>query len=264
PGLALSRNPVSATADILRHAWERRDVKLSILGASWFWLVGAVFLSQLPAFAKETLGAGSGVVTLFLAAFSIGVGVGSVLCGRLMRGEVSARYVPVAALGMAVFSLDLALASEGAIPAGATELLGILGFLSRGVGIRIFIDLLAIAICGGIFVVPLYAIIQRRSEEATRARVIAAMNVMNALYITAAAAVTALLLAAGLHTPDLYLVLGVMNLSVALWICRLLPQDTLRLLARLVLRLAYRVEVRGLEHLAAAGERVVVVPNHLS
>ena len=91
---------------------ERRDVKLSILGASWFWLVGAVFLSQIPAFAKETLGAGSGVVTLFLAAFSIGVGVGSVLCGRLMRGEVSARYVPLAALGMALFSLDLALASE--------------------------------------------------------------------------------------------------------------------------------------------------------
>ena len=93
-------------------------VKLSILGASWFWLVGAVFLSQIPAFAKETLGAGTGVVTLFLAAFSIGVGAGSVLCGRLMHGEVSARYVPLAALGMALFSLDLAFASMAAVPAG--------------------------------------------------------------------------------------------------------------------------------------------------
>ena len=118
PELRLSRNPVAATAAILRQAWERRDVKLSILGASWFWLVGAVFLSQIPAFAKETLGAGSGVVTLFLAAFSIGVGAGSVLCGRLMHGEVSARYVPLAALGMALFSLDLALASDGRRPAG--------------------------------------------------------------------------------------------------------------------------------------------------
>src|SRR5205085_8711941 len=176
------------------------------------------FLSQRPAFAKTTLGAGSGVVTLFLAAFSIGVGVGSVLCGRLMRGEVSARYVPVAALGMAVFSLDLALASEGAIPAGATELLGILGFLSRGVGIRIFIDLLAIAICGGIFVVPLYAIIQRRSEEAARARTIAAMNIVNALFMTAAAAVTAVLLVGGFTTPELYLALGILNLGVAPWL----------------------------------------------
>jgi acyl-[acyl-carrier-protein]-phospholipid O-acyltransferase/long-chain-fatty-acid--[acyl-carrier-protein] ligase len=264
PGLRLSRDPFAATAAILRYARQRRDVHLSILGASWFWLVGAVFLSQLPSFAKGTLGAGSGVVTLFLAAFSIGVGVGSVLCGRLMRGEVSARYVPLAALGMAVFSLDLALASEAAVPAANGELLGIAAFLSRLAGIRIFADLLAIAICGGIFVVPLYAIIQRRSEEAVRARIIAAGNIMNALFMTGAAIVTALLLAAGFHTPDLYLVLGIMNAGVALWICRLLPQDTLRMLARIVLRLAYRVEVRGLENLAAAGERVVIVPNHVS
>ncbi|MGE5270962.1 MAG: acyl-[ACP]--phospholipid O-acyltransferase [Thiohalocapsa sp.] len=264
PDLALNRNPFAATADILRHAWERRDVRLSILGASWFWLVGAVFLSQLPAFAKETLGAGSGVVTLFLAAFSIGVGIGSVLCGRLMHGEVSARYVPLAALGMALFSLDLAFASEGAVAARSGELLGIAAFLSRPTGIRIFVDLLAIAISGGLFVVPLYAIVQRRSEEAARARIIAAGNIMNALFMTAAAIVTAAVLAAGLHTPDLYLGLGVMNFGVALWVCRLLPQDTLRLFARIALRLAYRVEVHGLEHLAAAGERVVIVPNHVS
>src|SRR6516165_8424233 len=177
PGLRLSRNLASATADILRHAWARREVRLSILGASWFWLVGAVSLSQLPSFAKLTLGADSSVVVLFLAAFSIGVGVGSSLCGKLMHGEVSARYVPLAALGMAVFSLDLALASEGAIPVVGGELLGIADFLSHFTGLRIFIDLLAIAICGGVFVVPLYAIIQRRSDEAARARVIAAMNV---------------------------------------------------------------------------------------
>src|SRR5205823_2708435 len=218
-GLRLSVSLAAATGAILYHAWQRREVRLAILGASWFWVVGAVFLSQIPAFAKGTLGAGSGVVTLFLAAFSIGVGIGSVLCGRLMQGEVSARYVPLAALGMAVFSLDLALASEGAIASGSTELLGIASFLSRLVGLRIFADLLAIAICGGIFVVPLYAIIQRRSEEAARARVIAAMNVMNALFMAGAAIVTALLLAAGLHTPDLYLVLGIMNAGVALWIC---------------------------------------------
>ena len=264
PLLRLNRNPAAATAAILRQAAERRDVRLSILGASWFWLVGAVFLSQLPTFAKETLGAGSGVVTLFLAAFSIGVGLGSVLCGRLMRGEISARYVPLAALGMAVFSLDLALASEAARPISSGVLLGILGFLSQGTGLRIFIDLLAVAICGGIFVVPLYAIIQRRSEEAARARTIAASNIVNALFMTAAALVSAGLLAAGLKTPDLYLILGIMNAGVALWICRLLPQDTLRMLSRLVLRLAYRVEVHGLENLALAGERTVIVPNHVS
>src|SRR5438067_5024264 len=121
PMLRLSRNPVAATAAILRRASERRDVRLSILGVSWFWLVGAVFVSQLPGFAKDALGAGSGVVTLFLAAFPIGVGIGSVLCGRLMRGEISARYVPLAALGMAVFSRDLALASERARSSASPE-----------------------------------------------------------------------------------------------------------------------------------------------
>src|SRR5579864_5496834 len=134
PSLRLSRNLPAATIGILRHAAERRDVKLSILGASWFWLVGAVFLSQIPSFAKETLGAGSGVVVLFLAAFSVGVGIGSVFCGRLMHGEVSARYAPLAVLGMAAFSIDLALASEGAVPPAAGELLGLSGFLSRFAG----------------------------------------------------------------------------------------------------------------------------------
>ncbi|HEX3863356.1 MAG TPA: acyl-[ACP]--phospholipid O-acyltransferase [Stellaceae bacterium] len=264
PGLRLSRNPAAATISILRQAAERRQVWLSILGGSWFWLVGAVFLSQIPAFARDTLGAGSGVVTLFLAAFSIGVGAGSVLCGRLMHGEISARYVPLAALGMAVFSLDLAIASETAVPAASGELLGIAAFLSRFVGLRIFVDLLAIAVCGGIYVVPLYAIIQRRSEEAVRARIIAAGNIVNALFMTGAAVATAILVALGLHTPDLYLVLGVMNAGVALWICKLLPQDVLRQFARIALRLAYRVEVRGIEHLAEAGDRVVIVPNHVS
>jgi acyl-[acyl-carrier-protein]-phospholipid O-acyltransferase/long-chain-fatty-acid--[acyl-carrier-protein] ligase len=264
PALRLSRNPVAATAAILRHAWEQRAVKLSILGASWFWLVGAVFLSQIPAFAKATLGAGSGVVTLFLAAFSIGIGVGSVLCGRLMQGEISARYVPLAALGMAVFSFDLAFASLEAVPANGGDLLGVVAFLSSLAGLRIFVDLTLIAICGGLFIVPLYAIIQHRSDEAARARTIAALNIMNALFMTAAAAVTAMLLSSGLSTPDLWLILAILNAVVALWICRLLPQDTLRLLARVALRLAYRVRLRGIEHLATAGERVVIVPNHVS
>jgi acyl-[acyl-carrier-protein]-phospholipid O-acyltransferase/long-chain-fatty-acid--[acyl-carrier-protein] ligase len=236
PGLRLSVNLFAATGAILRHAWQRREVRLAILGASWFWLVGAVFLSQIPAFAKVTLGAGSGVVTLFLAAFSIGVGIGSVLCGRLMRGEISARYAPLAALGMAAFSIDLALASFSAEKPTAEAMLGIATFLSRLVGIRIFVDLLAIAICGGIFVVPLYAIIQRRSEEAARARIIAAGNIVNALFMTGAAVVTALLIAAGFRTPDLYLMLGIMNAGVALWICRLLPPEVWRLLPRILRR----------------------------
>lgn len=263
PDLLISRNPVTATAGILRQAWQRREVRLSILGVSWFWLVGAVSLSQLPSFAKSTLGAGSSVVILFLAAFSIGVGVGSLLCGRLMRGEVSARYVSLAALGMTLFSFDLALASRAAAPAGAA-LIGIVEFLSQFGGLRIFGDLLGVAVSGGFFVVPLYAIIQNRSDAASRARVIAANNIVNALFMAGAGVLTAGLIAAGLDTPALFLILAAGNALVTVWICKLLPQDVLRMLGRGLFRLAYRVEVLGLENCAAAGDRVIIVPNHVS
>ncbi|HTT81544.1 MAG TPA: MFS transporter [Stellaceae bacterium] len=236
PGLRLSRNLVGAIAEILGFARQRRDVWRAILGTSWFWLVGAVFLSQIPSFAKETLGAGSSVVILFLAAFSVGVGVGSVLCGRLTRGEVSARWAPLAALGMAAFSIDLALAGGGAGPHAGATLLGVGAFLSRLDGVRVLLDLTALAVCGGIFVVPLTAMIQRLSEAAARARIIAAGNIMNALFMTAAAALTAALLAAGVRTTDLFFAIGVLNVVVAWWSCRLLPADAWRLVPRLLRR----------------------------
>src|SRR5271166_750234 len=263
PDLRVSSNLATATAGILRHAWERREVRLSILGASWFWLVGAVSLSQLPSFAKTTLGADSSVVVLFLAAFSIGVGVGSSLCGRLMHGEVSARYVPLAALGMTLFSFDLGLASQAAVPAQGA-LIGVIDFLSQLGGLRIFGDLLGLAVSGGFFVVPLYAIIQNRSEPSARARIIAANNIVNAAFMAGAALVTAGLIAAGLDTPALFLILGVANALVTVWICKLLPQDVLRMLARFLFRLVYRVEVKGVDNFAAAGDRVIIVPNHVS
>jgi acyl-[acyl-carrier-protein]-phospholipid O-acyltransferase/long-chain-fatty-acid--[acyl-carrier-protein] ligase len=264
PSLRLSRDLFAATAAILRQARERRVVWLSILGASWFWLVGGVLVSQLPSFAKTDLGAGSGVVILFLAAFSIGVGIGSSLCGRLMRGEISARYVPLAAFAMALFSLDLALASRAAAAPSASALIGVAAFLGEPLGPRIFADLFGLAIAGGFFVVPLYALIQSRSEEAARARIIAANNIMNALFMSAGAVVTAGLLAAGLGIPNVYLVLAGGNVLATIIVCRLLPGDVMRGIARLLLRLCYRVEVKGLDNLAAAGEPAIIVPNHAS
>src|SRR5947209_6862998 len=191
------------------------------------------------------------------------VGFGSTLCGRLMHGEVSARYVPLAALGMTVFSFDLGLAAQAAVPA-QTGLIGVVDFLSQLAGLRIFGDLLGLAVSGGFFVVPLYAIIQNRSEEASRARIIAANNVVNALFMAGAAAATAGLITAGLDTPALFLILGIANALVTVWICKLLPQDVLRMLARILFRLAYRVEVTGLENVVPAGDRVIIVPNHVS
>jgi acyl-[acyl-carrier-protein]-phospholipid O-acyltransferase/long-chain-fatty-acid--[acyl-carrier-protein] ligase len=263
PQLRISWNLARATAAVMAQARRSRSIWRSILGISWFWTVGAIYLSQLPTFAQETLGAGGAVVTLFLAAFSVGVGVGSVLCARAMHGEISARYVPLAAIAMAAFSFDLAFASAGAAPPPGGAV-GIAAFLSTLRGLRIFVDLIGVAVAGGFFVVPLYAIIQNRSDAAERARVIAGNNIVNSLMMTLAAIVTVGLLAAGFVIPQVFFVLAALTVVAAGIVCALLPQDVLLTLARVLLRAAYRVEVRGLDNVALAGERVVIAPNHVS
>src|SRR5262249_22031650 len=154
-------------------------------GISWFWLLGATFLAQFPAFAKDFLHADEHMVTLMLAIFSIGIGVGSVACGRLLRGEISARHVPFAALGITLFSLDLA-AAGGAVPAATSSLMPLSVLLHEPQIWRVLADLLLMSICGGIYIVPLYTILQARSDESKRARVIAANNIMNALFMVGA------------------------------------------------------------------------------
>ncbi|MDA8231270.1 MAG: acyl-[ACP]--phospholipid O-acyltransferase [Magnetospirillum sp.] len=263
PGLRVGPNIIAETAAIVRQSAERRDVFLAILGLSWFWLVGAIFLSQFAAVAKIVLNADNHVVTLFLTLFSVGVGLGSLVCGRLMQGEISARYVPAAAIAIAVFSLDFALGARAAAVPGP-DLAGIGAFLSRWQGWRVVLDLLLVSVAGGIYAVPLYAIIQARSDESRRARTIAANNVLNALFMAAGAIVTAILLAAGVSLVGVFALLALANGAVAAVICGLLPEAVLRAVFRRLLLLAFRVEVRGLENAAGLGPRVVVVANHTS
>jgi acyl-[acyl-carrier-protein]-phospholipid O-acyltransferase / long-chain-fatty-acid--[acyl-carrier-protein] ligase len=262
PGLPLGLNIVGATAEMLRYAASRRDLFLSILGISWFWLVGATFLSQMPATVKDVIGGDEQVVTLFLTVFSVGIGVGSLLCNRLLNGEVSAKYVPFGALGLTLFALDLWAATSAIAP--SADLLTVGAFLATAAHWRILGDLLLLAMCGGVFIVPLYALLQERSEESHRARVIAANNIVNALFMVTGAGAIAAMLAAGWSIPQVFLAVAVLNFAVAIYICGLLPDEVVKTLLGTVLRLAYRIEIRGLENYKAAGERALVVPNHTS
>ncbi|MBM3525672.1 MAG: MFS transporter, partial [Alphaproteobacteria bacterium] len=167
---------VADSLDVVRHAAKRPDLLLPMLAISWFWLVGATFVSGLPVFAKDVLFAGEHVVTLMLAVFAIGIGAGSLLAERLLHGEVSARHVPIAALAMALFAIDLAWASAGRAP--LPELASASAFLAQPANLRVLIDLAGLAVAGGLFTVPLYAMLQQRSEPAHRARVIAANNII--------------------------------------------------------------------------------------
>ncbi len=262
PDLRVDWNLYRQTRAILAQAAADRPIRLAIMGISWFWLVGATFLSQFPALVKDVIGGDGHVVTALLVAFSVGIGAGSVLCARLLRGALSVRFVPFAALGMAAASFHLYLVCADLAP--GAEPLGLAAFLARPQSWVLIADLAALAVCGGLFSVPLYVLLQERSDEAYRSRMVAANNIVNALFMTVGAGITAALLALGVTVPQIVLVVAVANAVVALYVCGLLPQEVVRALFRAVLTVLFRVEVKGLEHYKAAGERVVIVANHQS
>jgi acyl-[acyl-carrier-protein]-phospholipid O-acyltransferase / long-chain-fatty-acid--[acyl-carrier-protein] ligase len=263
PDLPLGFNLFADTWEMVRDAYAQREIFLAILGISWFWLVGATFLAQFPALAKNVLGGDDHVVTLFLTAFSIGIGIGSMLCSRMLRGEISVRYVPAAALAMTVFILDLYVATRH-LSAGNAPLMGLSGFLARPAAWRVLADLLLLSIASGFYIVPLNTLIQERSAPSYRARIIAANNILNALFMVVGAVIAVVLIQVRFSVPQIFLTFGLLNLLVGLYICRLLPETLIKQLFAGLLRLLYRVEVRGIENYAAAGERVVIVANHVS
>ncbi len=264
PDLKFDWNIVRQTGKLLGYAQERRDVFWAVLGASWFWFLGTVILVQFPVFTKDVLLADGYVANIFIATFTIGIGAGSMLTNTLLRGEVSARYVPIAAIMMTVFLIDLYFAA-GAVNAAlaGTVLNGPSAFFSFFSGWRTGFDLFMVAFFGGLYAVPLNAIMQNRASPPKRSRVIAANNVVNAIFMITATLSSAVLLQ--FLTPrGLFLCLGLANAVAAVLICRLLPQELVANLLRQVFRLLYRVEVKGLENFAAAGRRAVIVANHTS
>lgn len=255
-------NIVRGTWRILRIAHDGRGVWLAILGTSWFFAVGAVLVSEFAPLVSGTLSATQDVATAFLVVFSLAVAAGAMAVNMLQKGEVSARYVPLSALGLALGLIGLWLATNGfAVQVAGASLAQ---FMATPGAWAILIALGVIAFCGGMFIVPLYAIIQVHSPEGECSRVIAANNIVNAAITVLAVLVVTALLAAGVDVPDLIGVLGFATLAVALISIWLLPETLFKDAIRLLLRALYRVEVKGLEHMPREGERAVVVVNHLS
>ena len=212
-GVRLRANIIASSWHVAGQAHARPEVWRAVLGISWFWLVGAAVISQFPNYAKEYLRADNQVVTLFLALNSIGVGCGSLAANRILRGAITARLVPWSALAMGAFTFDLWLASP--TPQTASALSGIGAFLAVADNWRIVGDLVGVALSAGIFVVPLYAIMQARSDERERARVVAGNNILNALFIVAAGGGSAVMLKLGSGVPAIFLVLGLINAALA-------------------------------------------------
>ncbi len=259
PGLRIGVNLVRETGRLLGTARANRPVWLSLLGLSWFWAIGATVLAELPTVVKNDLHAAPPVFTLMLTAFSLGIGTGSTLCSRLLRGEVSPRLVPFAALGLTVFLGDFGLAVSTA-PALPT----IGAVLQSFAGWHMLIDLMLLAACGGLYSVPLYAMMQEHAAPAEQARMIAANNVMNAIAIVIGAVLTAGLALAGMAPWAVLVLAAVANLLVAIWIVRILPQTTLRAVFRWYFVTFHGITIRGLDNLPPETRRRVYVVNHQS
>jgi len=260
PGLRINWNPVTETWRNLKMAHGNPVVFRSLLGISWMWFFGAVFLSQFPSFTRDVLHGDVQVATGLLVVFSVGVGVGALLCEVLSRRHVEIGLVPLGAIGMSVFSVDLYFATRSLPPA---DLLTLMQFLAQPAHWRVLADLGLLSLFVGIFSVPMYALIQIRSQPTHRARIIAANNILNALFMIVSSVGVGALLAAGVTIPQVFLIVGLLNAVVAFHIFMLVPEYLLRFLAWLLTHVVYRFKVRGDEHIPTHGAAILVC-NHVS
>lgn len=264
PDLKVDWNPVRPTVEIVGSVRLQRAIWLSILGNSWFWLYGSVFLGLFPSYGRDTLQAEAHVVELFLTVFSVGVGIGSVLCEKFSFDRLELGLVPFGSIGMTVFAADLYFAgapTHGLVPAG--ELVTLEQFLAIPVTWRIVFDMLMLAVCAGLFIVPLYTLLQQRADPAHRARVIAANNIVNSVFIVAQSLALMGLHRLGITIPETFLLLGILNALVAAYIYTLLPEFFLRFCVYLLAHLCYRLRSYGLEHIPRTGPAVLVC-NHIT
>jgi MFS family permease len=245
PDLRIRWNPVTETWRAIGFARADRSVWVATLAISWFWFYGALFLAQFPGLGHAVLGGDEHVVTLLLAVFSIGIGAGCLLCGSVSRGRIEPGLVPIGAIGLSLFAFDLAFAAHAA--AGGASV-GVAGFLRGPAYWRVAADLVLIGAFGGLFIVPLLALVQQRSEVGHRSRIIAAGNVVSSGFMVVAAAAGIGLRAAGVGIPEIFLLAAAANAAVAAWACRAMPELATRF--ALLLRAP-----AGRRHLARPGRR---------
>jgi 1-acyl-sn-glycerol-3-phosphate acyltransferase len=260
PELVFNWNPFSETARVLGITRQDRTVFHAVLGISWFWFFGTVLIAQLPNYTRLNLGGDGSVNILVLTLFSIGTGVGSLLCERMSGRRVEVGLVPLGAFGLTAFGVDLFFARPGA---ALVHGLDWWGFLQSGGSWRIALDLALIGVFAGFYVVPLFAFIQSRTPRDRLSRVIAGNNIVNALLICGAAGFGLGLSALGLSVPQIFLATAVLNALVALYIFTLVPEFVMRFITWVLVNTLYRVRVEGAPHIPAEGA-VLLVCNHVS
>jgi len=260
PDLKINWNPFTETARNLAFSRRNRPVFLSMLGNSWFWFYGAIMLAQFPLYAKNYLHGDHSVFVLLLTVFSVGIGTGSLLCERLSGHKVEIGLVPFGAIGLSIFGFDLYLASTSYTHTGLVDLLG---FVAQHGAPRILFDCVMIGVFGGLYIVPLFALIQTRCDPQHVSRTIAGMNIMNSLFMVVAALLAMVLLRAGFTIPEIFLTTAILNALVATYIFSLVPEFLMRFLAWILIHTIHRVRTVNTERIPVEGAAVLVC-NHVS
>lgn len=261
PELKINWNPITETWNNLKFSRENRTVFLSILGNSWFWFFGATILTQLPHYSHETLHGNEQVYTLLLTLFSIGVGTGSLLCEKLSSGKIEIGLVPFGSIGLSVFGALLYFFTPSIV---STVPLGAIEFLAHKESWGLIFSLVMLGMFGGFYIVPLYALIQTRSAPSHRSRIIAANNILNALFVVLSAGFSILLLGKlNLTVPELFLVTAILNAFVAIYIYTLVPEFLMRFMVWIWVHTLYRLKKTNLSVIPDEGP-VLLVCNHVS
>ncbi|MEX0706619.1 MAG: MFS transporter [Woeseia sp.] len=260
PELTVNWNAWTETWRIVSYARRDRSVFLSVLGISWFWFFGSALTLQIPAYSLSILNANEEITTILLVAFSVGVGIGSLLCEKMSGRRIELGLVPFGSIGLSVFAIDLYFAQ----PAVSVVSVSTVGeFLARPGSWRVLADLALLGAFGGFYSVPLYAMIQDRAERQQLSRIIAANNIINAIFMVAAALVALAVLGSGMSIPQLFLILAVLNAVVAIYIYSLLPEFLMRFVVWILINTLYRIRVHGIDHIPRSGPAVLVC-NHIS
>ena len=210
PELKIDRNIFRSTWQLITYPVPNRPVFMSIIGISWFWFLGSVFLAQFPSFAKDIVGGDEQVSTLFLVVFTVGIGFGATFCNKLLGGRVSGKYVPGSLIAISVFIVMLYLVSPSQAAGGALS--GVGAFLSSGRSWLIILSMFLIAASGGLYSIPMYAMMQNLTPETHMARTIASLNIIDSLGMVIAAALMSAMIAAGMSTNWVFLSMAFINL----------------------------------------------------
>jgi 1-acyl-sn-glycerol-3-phosphate acyltransferase len=273
PELKIHLNPIPESRRVLALARKQLAVRNAILGVSWFWFIGTALTAQLPSYAQKYLGGDETLYLFALGVFSIGTGIGSLLCEKLSARTVEIGLVPLGAFGMSGFLFDLYFARSGVAPVSG---LSIAEFLQQPGSWRVTLDLGGIGLFAGLFLVPLFALIQSRTPKQELSRVISAVNIQNAFFIVIAAVLgialqmkqvtigSTTIPLPGLGIPQLFLCLAIANTLVAIWIFTIVPEFLMRFLSWILVRTLYRLQLHGIEkHIPDEGPALIVC-NHVS